>query len=457
MSPKVRFGFLALIIFLALPGRARASPQTEKPLTQSQLMDLVKAGMETSDLVKLIREHGIDFDLTADCLQALRKAGAQERVIQALDAARPKPLTKEQILELLTGHVPSARAATLVKQRGIDFVTDEAYLETVRLAGADDALISALREASKAVMWELYVTTASGAAISLDGIPQGQADARGHLTLKASPGSHALKVSLKGTKNFEEKVVVADPQGVKISAWLAYIGPSPGRVSENPIDGLRYVGIAPGTFMMGCSPGDHECAPDEQPIHQVTITRGFWLGQTDVTVGAYKRFAAATGRQMPPSPAFDNGWVSETMPIVEVTWDDAKAYCEWMGGRLPAEAEWEYAARAGSTEIQYGAIDEVAWYVDNSAGRTRDVAQKRPNGFGLYDMLGNVWEWVNDWYDESYYQKSPSHDPFGPSSGENRVVRGGAWNLNPSGVRVSVRLHYGPGYGFNDLGFRCGG
>src|SRR5208283_867728 len=158
MSPKVRFGFFALIIFLALPARAAVPPQTEKPLTQPQLMDLVKARMETSDLVKLIREHGIDFDLTADCLQALRKAGAQEPVIQALDAARPKPLTKEQILELLTGHVPSARAATLVKQRGIDFVADEAYLETVRLAGADDALISALHEASKGVMWELHVT-----------------------------------------------------------------------------------------------------------------------------------------------------------------------------------------------------------------------------------------------------------------------------------------------------------
>jgi formylglycine-generating enzyme required for sulfatase activity len=239
--------------------------------------------------------------------------------------------------------------------------------------------------------------------------------------------------------------------------------------------------------MMGCSPGDTECGDDEKPPHQVTITKGFWLGQTEVTVGAYKRFAGATGRQMPPEPVegrpLNPGWGDEGMPIVDVTWDEAYAYCSWAGGRLPTEAEWEYAARAGSTAARYGDLDEIAWYADNS-GRQRldserilkedqanyakrvnengngihEVGQKRANGFGLYDMLGNVFEWVSDWYNENYYKNSPSQDPRGPTSGTVRVLRGGSWDDFPRDVRVSNREVWQV-YRENDLGdgFRCGG
>jgi serine/threonine-protein kinase len=230
-----------------------------------------------------------------------------------------------------------------------------------------------------------------------------------------------------------------------------------GTVRENPKDGLRYVWIPPRTFMMGCSPGDNECGAEEKPPHQVTITKGFWMGQTPVTVGAYKRFAGAAGRQMPAAPSFNTGWTNENMPIVDVTWGDAQAYCGWMGGRLPTEAEWEYAARGGSPEARYGNLDEIAWYSQNSGKQTHDVAQKRPNGFGLYDMLGNVWEWVNDWYGQNYYQNSPSQDPRGAMSGQFRVLRGGSWGGDPRNVRVSVRFWYDPGVGNTDGGFRCGG
>jgi len=257
-----------------------------------------------------------------------------------------------------------------------------------------------------------------------------------------------------------------------------------GTVEVNPKDGLKYVWIPPGTFMMGCSPGDTKCPDAEKPPHQVTITKGFWLGQTEVTVGAYKLFAAAIGRQMPIEPNWgrplNHRWGDDMMPIVDVTWDDAQAYCSWARGRLPTEAEWEYAARAGSTAPRYGDLDEIAWYANNS-GRQRldidrilkedpsnngkrlgengngmhEVGQKQANGFGLYDVLGNVSEWVNDWYDEKYYQISPTHDPAGPAGGQYRVTRGGDWGSSPGDVDVSGRGEGGTAYSGAMVGVRC--
>jgi serine/threonine-protein kinase len=322
---------------------------------------------------------------------------------------------------------------------------------------------------------QIVVETSANAQVYLDDTFKGQVGRKGRLVIEdPKPGDHALRVSLAGKKDYEHRVTVAAGQVVTITATLAdaeqpsppapvetprrtISAPAARTVRDNPEDGLKYVWIPPGTFMMGCSPGDSECDADEKPAHQVTITKGFWIGQTPVTVGAYKRNVGATGRQMPPTPNFNNSWANENMPIVNVTWDEAQAYCGWMGGRLPTEAEWEYAARGGSTEARYGNLDEIAWYNQNSGNRTHDVAQKRPNGFGLYDMLGNVWEWVNDWYGENYYPASPERDPRGPDSGQLRVLRGGSWFVNPGIVRVSNRGWFNPANRDSTLGFRCGG
>jgi serine/threonine-protein kinase len=228
-----------------------------------------------------------------------------------------------------------------------------------------------------------------------------------------------------------------------------------GTVKVNPKDGLKYVWIPAGSFRMGCSPGDTECFDTEKPPHQVTITKGFWLGQTEVTVKAYKRFARGTGKAMPDTPSFNPGWINDQMPIVNVSWDDAQAYCAWAGGRLPTEAEWEYAARGKSTKTRYGPIDEVAWYNKNSGGQAHPVGKKRANGFGLYDMLGNVWEWVNDWYDENYLQSISPQDPAGPTSGKLHVLRGGSWISGAGDVRVSVH-NMGFSFPAGDIsGARC--
>ncbi|MBV9764900.1 MAG: formylglycine-generating enzyme family protein [Acidobacteriaceae bacterium] len=224
---------------------------------------------------------------------------------------------------------------------------------------------------------------------------------------------------------------------------------SAGQVRENPKDTLRYVWIPPGKFMMGCSPGDSECFDDEKPPHEVNITRGFWIGQTAVTQAAYERV-------MKNNPSHFKG---SDLPVENVSWNDAKAYCEAVGMRLPTEAEWEYAARAGSTEARYAATDQVAWYSGNSKNQTHPVAAKASNAWGLYDTLGNVWEWMEDWYDSGYYRQNVSIDPSGPNaSTENRrVLRGGSWYSVPRVVRVSDRSGYEPAIRFDDLGFRCAG
>src|SRR5271157_1059835 len=366
---------------------------------------------------------------------------------------------------------------------------------------------------------QMVVQTSTNAQVYLDDTFKGQVGRKGRLVIEdLKPGDHALRVSLTGKKDYEQRVTVAAGQVATITATLvdaeqpppaapvekprelpsppapvetprrAVSAPAAGTVRDNPNDGLKYVWIPPGTFMMGCSPGDNECGADEKPAHQVTITKGFWVGQTPVTVGASKRFTAATGRQMPPEPNLNGmrplnpGGGHDAMPIVDVTWDDAQADCRWAGGRLPTEAEWEYAARAGSTGARYGDLDEIAWYADNSGNQRldstkiwnedlasyvkrlnengnglHDVGLKRANRFGLYDMLGNVWEWVNDWYDQNYYQNSPAQDPPGVASGQLRVLRGGSWGLAPRIVRVSSRYRVNPGGRSDYGGFRCGG
>ncbi|MHC5541803.1 formylglycine-generating enzyme family protein, partial [Singulisphaera rosea] len=195
--------------------------------------------------------------------------------------------------------------------------------------------------------------------------------------------------------------------------------------------GMTFVSIPAGEFLMGSSASEQDAEFFEKPQHRVRITRPFHLGVTEVTQGQYR---AVTGQ----NPSQFKG--SDDLPVENVSWEDAVAFCKMLnerekaqlGGdyyRLPTEAEWEYACRAGSTKrYSFGddeaGLGEFAWFEANSKGKTHPVGEKRPNAFGLNDMFGNVWEWCQDWYDEDYYGQSGNADPLGPPRAAFRVDRG---------------------------------
>jgi formylglycine-generating enzyme required for sulfatase activity len=222
-----------------------------------------------------------------------------------------------------------------------------------------------------------------------------------------------------------------------------------GTIKTNPKDGLSYVSIPRGTFMMGCSPGDKECNEDEKVVHKVTITKGFWLAQTPVTQAAYQRVIG-------DNPSVFKG---DNRPVENVTWAQANAYCEAAALRLPTEAEFEYAARAGTTGILYGEMDSIAWYEKNSGKQTHDVATREPNAWKLYDVLGDVLQWTEDWY--RHYEPGDLTDPQGPPAGPKnplKALRGGGWGFKARFVRLSCRSGaIPPDRHFNYVGFRCVG
>jgi formylglycine-generating enzyme required for sulfatase activity len=212
----------------------------------------------------------------------------------------------------------------------------------------------------------------------------------------------------------------------------------------NPKDGNRYLYIPPGKFTEGCSPGDEDCYDDEFPIRHITLTKGFWLAETEVTQASWVKVTHLR------NPSYFKG---PDLPVEEMTWDNADLYCKAIGGRLPNAAEWEYAARAGTTGKRYGDLDEVAWHFGNSDLVTHPVRQKKPNAFGLYDMLGNVVEWTYTWYTVQISQEDI--DPQGPKDAEFKELRGGGFFDLPELVRASYRSRIEPEHTDRNIGMRC--
>lgn len=222
-------------------------------------------------------------------------------------------------------------------------------------------------------------------------------------------------------------------------------------VAQSHSVGIEWVDIPAGSFMMGSPDGVGD--DDEHPQHKITLS-AFRMSKYEVTFDQYDAFCEATGRSKPS----DYGWGRGNRPVINVSWYDARAFCDWLGNgtRLPTEAEWEYACRAGTTTT-YSFGNEInandANY-GNRMGQTIPVGQYAPNKWGLYDMHGNVWEWCEDWYHADYYKYSPAKDPKGLPSGSGRVVRGGSWYYDPQLCRSAERYSNDPSSSYYYYGFR---
>ena len=266
-------------------------------------------------------------------------------------------------------------------------------------------------------------------------------DYRGEIDDLLTSGMRNVALKLTGQKD-----------GKTEPAQLSIISAKKPTDTVTTVGGMDFIFVEGGTFQMG-----------RVNRHSVTVS-DYSISKTEVTFEQYDAFCDATGRDKP----FSESWGRGDRPVINVSWHDAVAYCEWMTiqtgktYRLPTEAEWEYAARGGNKSKGYtysgsNNLDAVAWYANNSNRKTQTVAQKKPNELGLYDMSGNVWEWCSDWYSDSYYRSSPKNDPQGPNSGSRRVLRGGGWYFkcgSGSRCRVAYRRRYSPVNRNDSLGFR---
>jgi len=230
--------------------------------------------------------------------------------------------------------------------------------------------------------------------------------------------------------------------------------------------------IPAGEFSMG----DHHDVgyDDEKPVHTVYLD-AFYIDKYEVTVGQYKKFIQATGHQAPNWSSVSNNSPTDNHPMIYVSWHDAAAYAQWAGKRLPTEAQWEKAARGGLVGKKYPWGDKLTHDDANYRGTggkdkwngTSPVGSFPPNGYGLYDMAGNVWEWCADEYDPGYYSKSIKNNPKGPGTPilfvnndftnikSSRVLRGGTWYYHYYYLRCAYRFNYVPTYGDFNVGFRC--
>jgi formylglycine-generating enzyme required for sulfatase activity len=301
-------------------------------------------------------------------------------------------------------------------------------------------------------------------------------------------GQFAADVNRDGTVNGTDLSYILGGWGncITVPAWgtLLELTPDPTVVTDAGLRGaiastgyawrvrdtatqIEMVLIPPGTFSMGCSPSaSFTCSQDELPVHSVTITHPFYLARYEVTQSQWTSVMGSNPSQFQSASVHVPASQVSNRPVERISWNMAQGFLSVTGVRLPTEAEWEYACRAGTTTAFHGfpgyatgsnddtLAGAIAWFSANAASQTRPVGQRLPNSLGLHDMAGNVWEWVNDWYSDTYYAASPGTNPFGPVSGTHKVVRGASWFNQSDGCRSSDRYFIQPTSVDSRIGFR---
>lgn len=264
----------------------------------------------------------------------------------------------------------------------------------------------------------------------------------GKLLKKVQKQIEDEKAAAEAKARAEAEAMAKAMAKAKAEVAAMHAGTRPGETTTITLPGgvtLEMVWCSPGTFTMGSDKGDRDAT-----LHQVTLTKGFWMGKTEVTQAQWKSV-------MGNNPSNNKG---DDRPVVNVSWDDCQEFCKNTGLQLPTEAQWEYACRAGSTGEYAGTgnLDDMGWYCGNSGSETHPVGTKQPNAWGLYDLHGNVWEWCADWYGD--YPSGAVTDPQGSSSGSSRVLRGGSWDNSAGGCTSSFRSSRSPSYANCFYGFR---
>jgi formylglycine-generating enzyme required for sulfatase activity len=400
-----------------------------------------------------------DTAISVSRLQMYLRAIQATQVIAVLDACRDAPIGKG----LGQREVMSPAYKLDLKNEGIVasaiiYSTSEgkaSYENNKTKQGYfSQAFVEALEGRGKAANEKGEVTLGSLKAYLEETVPKRVLQDRG-------PDSEQKPFTIIGGSGHPENLVIAS----KMSEVDDHIG------QYNTRDGLVYVLIPKGQFFMGCGLSDSKCQSNEKPRHQVNISDDFYIGRTEVTVGAYRDFCERTNHSLPVAPFFNPNWREASHPIVSVTWQEAGEYCRWAGGRLATEAEWEYAARGGRDDSRYQWGETISHEFANFGGGdqelkpvaegkdawkyTAPVGQFSANGFGVFDTAGNVWEWTADWYAPEYYKSGSGRDPLGPSQGRERVIRGGSWGDGSAYLRSSARNMLKPEVRSISVGFRC--